>query len=139
MNFDEIIEVTARWIPPTDYTLGYKCDLYDSLHPLGDIIDQKINHNDLESFNKSMINHQIILNDKFSCFQDVQRNALIFIQECYYSAFGAHAVEHNETSLTIRFVTVSKSYYLTGTIQIIGPHYEKLYQEYLEFVQRNRY
>ncbi len=138
MNFDEIIEVTARWIPPTDDTLGYKYDLYDSLHPLGDIIDQKINHNDRESFNKSMINHQIILNDKFPSFQDVKRNALVFIQECYYSVLGAHFVEHNDTSLTIRFVTVSSWCYLTGTIQIIGPHYEKLYQEFLEFIARNR-
>lgn len=139
MNFDEIIEVIERSIPPTDDTLGYTIDLYDSLHPLGKLIDQQINHNNPESFNKSMINYQVILNEAFPSFQDVQRNALVFIQECYYSVLGAHFVEHNEHTLTIRFITVSRSYYLTGTVEIIGSHYEKLYQEYLEFIRRIAY
>ena len=92
---------------------------------------------DFEVYTRSMINNQITLNDTFSSFQDVNRKAVSMIQECYYSTFGAHFVSKSEKALTIRFVTVSTWCYLTGTIEIIGPHYEKLYQEYLEFIARN--
>jgi hypothetical protein len=60
------------------------------------------------------------------------------VQECYYSILGAHFVSHDEKSLIIRFVTVSTWCYITGTIEIIGPHYEKLYQEYLDFIARSK-
>ena len=139
MNFDEIIAVTASWIEATDDIQGYEIDLYDSLYPLGKLL----NKNDSgearksEDYTRSMINYQITLNDTFSSFQDVNRKAVSMIQECYYSTFGAHFVSKSEKALTIRFVTVSTWCYLTGTIEIIGPHYEKLYQEYLEFIARN--
>jgi hypothetical protein len=60
------------------------------------------------------------------------------VQECYYSILGAHFVSHDKKSLIIRFVTVSTWCYITGTIEIIGPHYEKLYQEYLDFIARSK-
>ena len=139
MNLDEIIAVTAKWIEATNDIRGYECDLYDSLFPLGEImnISKRGEAKDFEVYTRSMINNQITLNDTFSSFQDVNRKAVSMIQECYYSTFGAHFVSKSEKALTIRFVTVSTWCYLTGTIEIIGPHYEKLYQEYLEFIARN--
>lgn len=139
MNLDEIIAVTAKWIEATNDIQGYECDLYDSLFPLGEImnISKRGEAKDSEVYTRSMINNQITLNDTFSSFQDVNRKAVSMIQECYYSTFGAHFVSKSEKALTIRFVTVSTWCYLTGTIEIIGPHYEKLYQEYLEFIARN--
>ncbi len=139
MNFDEIFAVTAKWIEATNDIRGYECDLYDSLFPLGEImnISKRGEAKDFEVYTRSMINNQITLNDTFSSFQDVNRKAVSMIQECYYSTFGAHFVSKSEKALTIRFVTVSTWCYLTGTIEIIGPHYEKLYQEYLEFIARN--
>ncbi len=139
MNLDEIIAVTAKWIEATNDIQGYECDLYDSLFPLGEImnISKRGEAKDFEVYTRSMINNQITLNDTFSSFQDVNRKAVSMIQECYYSTFGAHFVSKSEKALTIRFVTVSTWCYLTGTIEIIGPHYEKLYQEYLEFIARN--
>jgi hypothetical protein len=140
MNFDEIIAVTASWIDATDDILGYEIDLYDSLHPLGKIV----NKNDtgearkFEDYTRSMINYQITLNDTFSSFQDANRMAESMVQECYYGKLGAHFTAHDEKSLTIRFVTVSSWCYLTGTIEIIGSHYEKLYTEFLDFIARNR-
>ena len=139
MNLDEIIAVTAKWIEATNDIQGYECDLYDSLFPLGEImnISKRGEAKDFEVYTRSMINNQITLNDTFSSFQDVNRRAVSLVQECYYSTFGAHFVTKSEKALTIRFVTVSTWCYLTGTIEIIGPHYEKLYQEYLEFIARN--
>ena len=139
MNLDEIIAVTAKWIEATNDIQGYECDLYDSLFPLGEImnISKRGEAKDFEVYTRSMINNQITLNDTFSSFQDVNRKAVSMIQECYYSTFGAHFVSKSDKALTIRFVTVSTWCYLTGTIEIIGPHYEKLYQEYLEFIARN--
>lgn len=139
MNLNEIIAVTAKWIEATNDIQGYECDLYDSLFPLGEImnISKRGEAKDFEVYTRSMINNQITLNDTFSSFQDVNRKAVSMIQECYYSTFGAHFVSKSEKALTIRFVTVSTWCYLTGTIEIIGPHYEKLYQEYLEFIARN--
>ncbi len=139
MNFDEIFAVTAKWIEATNDIRGYECDLYDSLFPLGEImnISKRGEAKDFEVYTRSMINNQITLNDTFSSFQDVNRRAVSLVQECYYSTFGAHFVTKSEKALTIRFVTVSTWCYLTGTIEIIGPHYEKLYQEYLEFIARN--
>ena len=139
MNLDEIIAVTAKWIEATNDIRGYECDLYDSLFPLGEImnISKRGEAKDFEVYTRSMINNQITLNDTFSSFQDVNRKAVSMIQECYYSTFGAHFVSKSEKALTIRFVTVSTWCYLTGTIEITGPHYEKLYQEYLEFIARN--
>lgn len=139
MNFDEIIAVTASWIEATDDIRGYEADLYDSLYPLGKLL----NKNDrgearkFEDYTRSMINYQVTLNDIFSSFQDARRMAVSLVQECYYGKLGAHFTTHDEKSLTIRFVTVSSGCYLTGTIEIIGSHYEKLYQEYLDFVSRN--
>lgn len=139
MNFDEIIAVMAKWIEATNDIQGYEYDLYDSLFPLGEILNtnKKSEVRIFEVYTSSMINNQITLNDTFSSFQDVNRKAVSMIQECYYSTFGAHFVTKSEKALTIRFVTVSTWCYLTGTIEIIGPHYEKLYQEYLEFIARN--
>ena len=139
MNLDEIIAVTAKWIEATNDIQGYECDLYDSLFPLGEImnISKRGEAKDFEVYTRSMINNQITLNDTFSSFQDVNRKAVSMIQECYYSTFGAHFVSKSEKALTIRFVTVYTWCYLTGTIEIIGPHYEKLYQEYSEFIARN--
>ena len=139
MNLDEIIAVTAKWIEATNDIQGYECDLYDSLFPLGEImnISKRGEPKISEVYTRSMINNQITLNDTFSSFQDVNRKAVSMIQECYYSTFGAHFVSKSEKALTIRFVTVSTWCYLTGTIEIIGPHYEKLYQDYLEFIARN--
>ncbi len=139
MNFDEIIAVTASWIEATNDIRGYEVDLYDSLYPLGKLL----NKNDRgearksEDYTRSMINYQVTLNDIFSSFQDARRMAVSMVQECYYGKLGAHFTTHDEKSLTIRFVTVSSGCYITGTIEIIGPHYEKLYQEYLDFVSRN--
>jgi hypothetical protein len=139
MKFDEIIDVAATWIEGTYDTQGYEYDLYDSLYPLGTVVDTykdqpMRNH---KAYSKSMINYQVTLNDSFSSFQHVNRVALTMIQECYYQILGAHFVTHDEKSLTIRFVTVSTWCYITGTIEIIGPHYEKLYKEYQDFLGRS--
>ena len=139
MNFDEIIAVTASWIEATNDIRGYEVDLYDSLYPLGKLL----NKNDRgearksEDYTRSMINYQVTLNDIFSSFQDARRMAVSMVQECYYGKLGAHFTTHDEKSLTIRFVTVSSGCYITGTIELLGPHYEKLDQEYLDFVSRN--
>ena len=140
MNFEEIIAVTASWIEPTMDIQGYGCDLYDSLYPLGEIVDKNTRNEEreYEEYTRSMINYQLTLKGVFSSFQDVHRMSLALVQECYYREFGAHFCTHNETSLTIRFVTVSSWCYLTGTIEIIGPHYAALYEEYLEFISRSR-
>ncbi|MEN9827920.1 MAG: hypothetical protein RJA11_536 [Bacteroidota bacterium] len=117
MKFEEIIEVAAKWIEDTDDIQGYEIDLYDSLYPLGNVVckDNAGIERDYEEYKRSMINYQITLKDSFNSFQDV-----------------------NRISLIIRFVTVSTWCYITGTIEIIGPHYEKLYQEYLDFIARSK-
>ena len=140
MKFEEIIEVAAKWIEDTDDIQGYEIDLYDSLYPLGNVVykDNAGIERDYEEYKRSMINYQITLKDSFNSFQDVNRIALSMVQECYYSILGAHFVSHDKKSLIIRFVTVSTWCYITGTIEIIGPHYEKLYQEYLDFIARSK-
>jgi hypothetical protein len=140
MKFEEIIEVAAKWIEDTDDIQGYEIDLYDSLYPLGNVVckDNAGIERDYEEYKRSMINYQITLKDSFNSFQDVNRIALSMVQECYYFILGAHFVSHDKKSLIIRFVTVSTWCYITGTIEIIGPHYEKLYQEYLDFIARSK-
>jgi hypothetical protein len=40
--------------------------------------------------------------------------------------------------MTIRYVTVGTSMFITGSITLSGAHYENLYLEYLDFLEENK-
>jgi|GEM_PF-927216 len=141
MNFDDIIELIAYSfsyeIPDTQ---GYGFDMDDEERLLGVPNIEYINELRKQSHKKidyrNMVASNLILSERFTSIQDVKRVAASVVQSCYYIDFGAHHITCDEHSLVIRYVTVGSSMFVTGSITLCGEHYEKLYQEYLEFLKK---
>ena len=135
MQFDSIIDFIAK---PFHYeipeTLGFYFDLSDATSTLGNPVSQErhiVNNHQVDY--KNMIQFHITLSESFSSIQGVKWAAVSAIQSCYYLNFGAHQIDFDERSLTIRFVTFGSSMFITGSVTISGNHYEALYQQYQIF------
>lgn len=140
MIFDNIIDIIAKSfdfeIPDTR---GFEYDIDDAVAKLGKTDYQKhasLMENPQVFDYKNMIQTHIILAESFSSMQEAKWAVASAIQSCYYLKFGAHHFEFNESELILRYVTMGSSMYIAGSIILSGNHYEKLFQEYQEFLKR---
>lgn len=143
MSFDDIIEVVAQSFTDEIYDLeGFGFDMDYEVRILGTFnqvaIDEIRNEPYVTIDYKNMVKSYLILSERYTSIQDVKRAATSVVQSCYYLDFGAHHINCDEHSLIIRYVTVGSSMFVTGSITLSGEHYEKLYQEYLEFLRGNK-
>ena len=139
MQFDNIIDIIAKSfdfdIPDTR---GFEYDIDDAVAILGKPDYQKhtwLRENPQDFDYRNMIQTHIILAESFSSMQDAKWSVASAIQSCYYLKFGAHHFECNESELILRYVTMGSSMYITGSVILSGNHYERLYQEYQEFLK----
>lgn len=143
MDFDDVIDVIGSsftfHIPDTE---GYSYDIGDEERILGESdpeATKKYVDNMLHADGyRNMIPSFLILSEKFTSIQQVKRAACAVVQSCYYIDFGAHHITCDKKSMTIRYVTVGTAMFITGSITLSGAHYEKLYLEYLDFLEENK-
>jgi hypothetical protein len=139
MNFDDVVDLVINAHPEAyTETEGYGIDMYDAIQDLGKTISHDYGYDLYEKDHRNAIQSHIELSERFLSFQHAQSTAINVVHSCYYTVFGAHLTMHDEKSLTVRYVTAGNALVVTGSVTISGPHYEKLYAEYLEFKRRNR-
>lgn len=138
MNFDDLIDLVLQIDPYAKQdSQGYAIDMYDAISDLGEILTIEEEETEWSSVDdiRNVVQTKVVLSTKFSSLQDARRTAISAVQSCYYYNFGAHFVELDETSMTIRYVTAGNALIITGSVTVLGPHYEKLFQEYLDFLK----